>query len=242
MYAAEIKNLRKEYKKVTAVKDVSFNINDGEIISLLGMKGAGKTTVIKMLSCLTKPTSGEAFIYGKSILEDPTGVKQLIGISPQENSAATKLTVEENLRFMCGIYGIDKVKTEENVEKIIKQFSLEEYRDRLAGKLSGGWQKRLSIAMALITEPKILFLDEPTLGLDVMARRELWKIIESLKGRMTIIVTTHYLEESEHLADRIVIMKEGNIKAIGTLDELRQLTGEEKLEEIFLKISAEEVK
>ncbi len=242
MYAAEIKNLRKEYKKVTAVKDVSFNINDGEIISLLGMNGAGKTTVIKMLSCLTKPTSGEAFIYGKSILEDPTGVKQLIGISPQENSAATKLTVEENLRFMCGIYGIDKVKTDENVEKIIKQFSLEEYRDRLAGKLSGGWQKRLSIAMALITEPKILFLDEPTLGLDVMARRELWKIIENLKGRMTIIVTTHYLEESEHLADRIVIMKEGNIKAIGTLDELRQLTGEEKLEEIFLKISAEEVK
>lgn len=242
MYAAEIRNLRKEYKKVTAVKDVSFTINDGEIISLLGMNGAGKTTVIKMLSCLTKPTSGEAFIYGKSILSDPTGVKQLIGISPQENSAATKLTVEENLRFMCGIYGIDKAKTDENVEKIIKQFSLEEYRDRLAGKLSGGWQKRLSIAMALITEPKILFLDEPTLGLDVMARRELWQIIENLKGKMTIIVTTHYLEESEHLADRIVIMKEGNIKALGTLDELRTLTGEEKLEEIFLKISAEEVK
>ncbi len=242
MYAAEIRNLRKEYKKVTAVKDVSFTINDGEIISLLGMNGAGKTTVIKMLSCLTKPTSGEAFIYGKSILKDPTGVKQLIGISPQENSAATKLTVEENLRFMCGIYGIDKAKTEENVERIIKQFSLEEYRNRLAGKLSGGWQKRLSIAMALITEPKILFLDEPTLGLDVMARRELWQIIENLKGKMTIIVTTHYLEESEHLADRIIIMKEGDIKAQGTLEELRQLTGEEKLEEIFLKISTEEVK
>ena len=242
MYAAEIRNLRKEYKKVTAVKDVSFTINDGEIISLLGMNGAGKTTIIKMLSCLTKPTSGEAFVYGKSVIKEPTEVKQLIGISPQENSAAAKLTVEENLRFMCGIYGIDKAKTEENVEKIIKQFSLEEYRDRLAGKLSGGWQKRLSIAMALITEPKILFLDEPTLGLDVMARRELWQIIENLKGKMTIIVTTHYLEESEHLADRIVIMKEGNVKALGTLEELRQLTGEEKLEEIFLKISAEEVK
>ncbi len=242
MYAAEIKNLRKEYKKVTAVKDVSLNIEDGEIISLLGMNGAGKTTVIKMLSCLTKPTSGEAFIYGKSVINEPAQVKQLIGISPQENSAAAKLTVEENLRFMCGIYGIDKAKTEENVERIIKQFSLEEYRGRLAGKLSGGWQKRLSIAMALITEPKILFLDEPTLGLDVMARRELWKIIENLKGRMTIIVTTHYLEESEHLADRIVIMKEGDIRALGTLDELRALTGEEKLEEIFLKISAEEVK
>ena len=242
MYAAEIRNLRKEYKKVTAVKDVSFKINDGEIISLLGMNGAGKTTIIKMLSCLTKPTSGEAFVYGKSVIKEPTEVKQLIGISPQENSAAAKLTVEENLRFMCGIYGIDKAKTEENVERIIKQFSLEEYRDRLAGKLSGGWQKRLSIAMALITEPKILFLDEPTLGLDVMARRELWQIIENLKGKMTIIVTTHYLEESEHLADRIVIMKEGNVKALGTLEELRQLTGEEKLEEIFLKISAEEVK
>ncbi len=242
MYAAEIRNLRKEYKKVTAVKDVSFTINDGEIISLLGMNGAGKTTIIKMLSCLTLPTSGEAFVYGKSVIKEPTEVKQLIGISPQENSAAAKLTVEENLRFMCGIYGIDKAKTEENVERIIKQFSLEEYRDRLAGKLSGGWQKRLSIAMALITEPKILFLDEPTLGLDVMARRELWQIIENLKGKMTIIVTTHYLEESEHLADRIVIMKEGNIKALGTLDELRALTGEEKLEEIFLKISAEEVK
>ena len=242
MYAAEIRNLRKEYKKVTAVKDVSFTINDGEIISLLGMNGAGKTTIIKMLSCLTKPTSGEAFVYGKSVIKDPTEVKQLIGISPQENSAAAKLTVEENLRFMCGIYGIDKAKTEENVERIIKQFSLEEYRDRLAGKLSGGWQKRLSIAMALITEPKILFLDEPTLGLDVMARRELWQIIENLKGKMTIIVTTHYLEKSEHLADRIVIMKEGNVKALGTLEELKQLTGEEKLEEIFLKISAEEVK
>lgn len=242
MYAAEIRNLRKEYKKVTAVKDVSFTINDGEIISLLGMNGAGKTTIIKMLSCLTKPTSGEAFVYGKSVIKEPTEVKQLIGISPQENSAAAKLTVEENLRFMCGIYGIDKAKTEENVERIIKQFSLEEYRDRLAGKLSGGWQKRLSIAMALITEPKILFLDEPTLGLDVMARRELWQIIENLKGKMTIIVTTHYLEESEHLADRIVIMKEGNVKALGTLEELKQLTGEEKLEEIFLKISAEEVK
>lgn len=242
MYAAEIRNLRKEYKNVTAVKDVSFTINDGEIISLLGMNGAGKTTIIKMLSCLTKPTSGEAFVYGKSVVKEPTEVKQLIGISPQENSAAAKLTVEENLRFMCGIYGIDKAKAEENVEKIIKQFSLEEYRDRLAGKLSGGWQKRLSIAMALITEPKILFLDEPTLGLDVMARRELWQIIENLKGKMTIIVTTHYLEESEHLADRIVIMKEGNVKALGNLEELRQLTGEEKLEEIFLKISAEEVK
>lgn len=237
MYAAEIRNLRKEYKNLTAVNNVSFNINDGEIISLLGMNGAGKTTIIKMLSCLTKPTSGDAIIYGKNILTEPTEVKQLIGISPQENSAAANLTVEENLRFMCGIYGIGKEKTEENIKRITEQFSLRERLNQRAGKLSGGWQKRLSIAMALITEPKILFLDEPTLGLDVVARRELWKIIEELKGKMTIIVTTHYLEESEHLADRIVIMKDGNIKAMGTLEELREISGEEKLEDIFLKIS-----
>ena len=237
MVAAKLNNLRKEYKNITAVNDVSFEIKDGEVFSLLGMNGAGKTTIIKMLSCLTKPTSGEAFVYGKNVLTEPTEVKQLIGISPQENSAASKLTVEENLRFMCGIYGLSKEKTEENIEKVIKQFSLGERLKQQAGKLSGGWQKRLSIAMALITEPKMLFLDEPTLGLDVVARRELWKIIEDLKGKMTIIVTTHYLEESEHLADRIAIMRDGNLKALGTLAELQQLSGEEKLEDIFLKIS-----
>ena len=237
MNAAELISLRKEYKNITAVKDVSFTIKDGEVFALLGMNGAGKSTILKMLSCLTKPTKGDALVYGKSIVKEPEKVKELIGISPQENSFAKKLTVEENLRFMCGIYGMDKEKTNKNVEEIIGQFSLSDVRGQMAGKLSGGWQKRLSIAMAIITEPKLLFLDEPTLGLDVMARRDLWKIIESLKGKMSIIITTHYLEESEHLADRIAVVKEGNLKAIGTLSELQQLTGEEKLEEIFLKIS-----
>ncbi len=237
MNAAELISLRKEYKNITAVKDVSFTIKDGEVFALLGMNGAGKTTILKMLSCLTKPTKGDALVFGKSIVKEPEKVKELIGISPQENSFAKKLTVEENLRFMCGIYGMDKEKTNKNVEEIIGQFSLSDVRGQMAGKLSGGWQKRLSIAMAIITEPKLLFLDEPTLGLDVMARRDLWKIIESLKGKMSIIITTHYLEESEHLADRIAVVKEGNLKAIGTLSELQQLTGEEKLEEIFLKIS-----
>lgn len=237
MNAAELISLRKEYKNITAVKDVSFTIKDGEVFALLGMNGAGKTTILKMLSCLTKPTKGDALVYGKSIVKEPEKVKELIGISPQENSFAKKLTVEENLRFMCGIYGMDKEKTNKNVESIIEQFSLSDVRGQMAGKLSGGWQKRLSIAMAITTEPKLLFLDEPTLGLDVMARRDLWKIIESLKGKMSIIITTHYLEESEHLADRIAVVKEGNLKAIGTLAELQQLTGEEKLEEIFLKIS-----
>lgn len=237
MYAVEIQNLRKEYKKITAVKDISFNVEDGELLSLLGLNGAGKTTVIKMLSCFTKPNSGNALIYGRSIINEPERVKQLIGISPQENSAAAKLTVEENLRFMCGIYGLGKEKTEENIKRITEQFSLGEKLGQRAGRLSGGWQKRLSIAMALITEPKILFLDEPTLGLDVIARRELWRIIEELKGKMTIILTTHYLEESEYLADHIAIMKNGSLEGFGTLGELKVKTGEEKLEDIFLKIS-----
>ena len=237
MNAIEIKNLCKKYKSLKAVNDLTLNIEDGEMLSLLGLNGAGKTTTIKMLSCLAKPTSGDALVYGKSIVSEPIEVKKMIGISPQENAAAKKLTVAENLKFMCGIYGIKVEKAEENVQKIIRDFSFEKIKNQKAGSLSGGWQKRLSIAMALITDPKILFLDEPTLGLDVVARRELWSIIESLKGKMTIIITTHYLEESEHLADRIAVMKDGELKAHGTLDELKRSTGENSLEEAFLKIS-----
>ncbi|MGN1089652.1 MAG: ABC transporter ATP-binding protein, partial [Huintestinicola sp.] len=176
MSAIEIKGLTKKYKELTAVKDLSMTIEEGEMISLLGMNGAGKTTTIKMLSCLAKPTSGDALVYGKSILSEPDEVKQVIGISPQENSAAKNLTVLENLEFMCGIYGIDKSKQKENIDRIVKDFSLNDKLNTRAGRLSGGWQKRLSIAMAVITEPKVLFLDEPTLGLDVVARRELWNV------------------------------------------------------------------
>lgn len=237
MYAIDIQHLEKQYQHMPAVQDLSLQVADGEILSLLGMNGAGKTTTIKMLSCLIKPTSGDALIYGKSILSHPKEVKQMIGISPQENSFAHNLTVEENLRFMCGVYGLSKSRTAENIEKLTQQLSLQKVLKQRAGKLSGGWQKRLSIAMALVTEPKLLFLDEPTLGLDVMARRELWHVIESLKGMMTMIITTHYLEESEHLADHIAIMQEGQLKAYGTLEVLRRQTGQEKLEDIFLTVS-----
>lgn len=237
MYAVEIKDLTKKYKELTAVNGLSMTINEGEMVSLLGMNGAGKTTTIKMLSCLAVPTSGEAYVCGKSILTEPEAVKQVIGISPQENSAAKNLTVLENLEFMCGIYGIEKSKQKENIDRVVEQFSLKDRLNMRAGKLSGGWQKRLSIAMALITDPKVLFLDEPTLGLDVVARRELWKAIESLKGKVTIILTTHYMEESESLADRIAIMKEGRLIEYRTLSELREATGESSLEEIFLKLT-----
>lgn len=237
MYAVEIKDLTKKYKELTAVNGLSMTINEGEMVSLLGMNGAGKTTTIKMLSCLAVPTSGEAYVCGKSILTEPEAVKQVIGISPQENSAAKNLTVLENLEFMCGIYGIEKSKQKENIDRVVEQFSLKDRLNMRAGKLSGGWQKRLSIAMALITDPKVLFLDEPTLGLDVVARRELWKTIEALKGKVTIILTTHYMEESESLADRIAIMKEGRLIEYRTLSELREATGESSLEEIFLKLT-----
>ncbi|MGN0665963.1 MAG: ABC transporter ATP-binding protein [Huintestinicola sp.] len=237
MHAVEIRNLTKKYKELTAVNDLSMTIEEGEMISLLGMNGAGKTTTIKMLSCLAKPTSGDALVYGKSILTEQEAVKQVIGISPQENSAAKNLTVKENLEFMCGIYGIDKAKSKENIDRIVESFSLGDRLNMRAGKLSGGWQKRLSIAMALITDPKVLFLDEPTLGLDVVARRELWNVIKAIKGKITIILTTHYMEESENLADRIAIMKDGQLKEYSTLDELRTKTGEESLEEIFLKLT-----
>lgn len=237
MNAIETQHLEKQYQHVPAVQDLSLQVTDGEILSLLGMNGAGKTTTIKMLSCLIKPTSGDALVYGKSILSQPEEVKSMISISPQENSFARNLTVEENLRFMCGIYGLSKSRTAENVKRITQQLSLQSVLQQRAGKLSGGWQKRLSIAMALVTEPKLLFLDEPTLGLDVMARRELWRVIESLKGTMTMIITTHYLEESEHLADHIAIMEKGNLKAYGTLETLQQQTGKEKLEDIFLAVS-----
>lgn len=237
MIAIDIQHLEKQYSHIMAVQDFSLQVKDGEILSLLGMNGAGKTTVIKMLSCLTKPTSGDAWIYGKSILSAPTAVKSMIGIAPQESSFARNLTVEENLRMMCGIYGISKERTTKNMTRIIQQLSLQKVLRQRAGKLSGGWQKRLSIAMALVTEPKLLFLDEPTLGLDVMARRELWHVLEALKGSLTIILTTHYLEESEHLADHIAILKEGQLKAFGTLDELKEQTKQSDLESVFLAVS-----
>lgn len=239
MNAVEVHHLKKKYSNILAVHDLSFYIAEGEVFSLLGMNGTGKTTTIKMLSCLTKPTDGDALIYGKSIVHAPNEVKPLIGISPQENSFARNLTVEENLKFMCGIYGMHKAKVNSNMERITEQFSLQKVMKQRAGKLSGGWQKRLSIAMALITEPKLLFLDEPTLGLDVMARRELWAQISALKGKMTILMTTHYLEESEHLADHIAVLKDGTLQAYGTLNELKQQTSTQTLEDAFLRISAE---
>jgi len=233
--AIEIKKLTKQYASKRAVDMVSLSIQEGELFALLGVNGAGKTTLIKMLSCLTKPTSGDAWLFGKSILTEPQQVKQLIAVSPQETAIAPNLTVRENLELMAGVHGFNKEKTKLKTDELIHKFSLQPFEKQRSKTLSGGWKRRLSIAMALISEPKILFLDEPTLGLDVLARRELWTVIEKLKETTTIILTTHYLEEAEALSDRICIMKDGQIKAIGSASQLIEKANSTRFEDAFIK-------
>ena len=236
MYEIKTMELVKQYKNLTAVDKLHLEIKQGELFSLLGVNGAGKTTTIKMLTCLTKPSSGEAVVGGYSVTKEPEKVKQLIGVSPQETAVAPNLSVRENLELICGIHGFSKEKTKNRIEELSGQFALDLVLQRKAGKLSGGWQRRVSIAMALISEPKILFLDEPTLGLDVIARHELWEVIQSLKGKVTIILTTHYMEEAETLSDRIGIMKDGRLLAVGTVEELKLRTGTNDFESTFVSI------
>ena len=235
MNAIEIKELTKKYKDFTAVDKLDLTIGEGELFGLLGVNGAGKTTTIKMLSCLSKPTSGTAVLMGNSITEKPDEVKKIISISTQETAVAPNLTVRENLEFIAKIYSVPDPKAA--ADKVIADFSLGEKENSRTKTLSGGWQRKVSIAMALITSPKILFLDEPTLGLDVLARRELWNVIRKLKSKMTIILTTHYLEEAEALCDRIAIMTSGKLRAIGTAEELKQLAGKESFEDAFIEIA-----
>lgn len=231
--------LVKQYKNLTAVDKLVLEIQQGELFSLLGVNGAGKTTAIKMLSCLTKPTSGDAIVGGYSITKEPEQVKRLIGVSPQETAVAPNLSVKENLELICGIHGFSKEKTKAKIQELSEQFSLDSVLPRKAGKLSGGWQRRVSIAMALISEPRILFLDEPTLGLDVLARHDLWEVIRSLKGKITIILTTHYMEEAEALSDRIGIMKNGRLLAVGTVEELKAKANSNDFETAFVSIVKE---
>ena len=236
MNAIEIKNLTKQYKDVLAVDSLSLEIREGELFSLLGINGAGKTTTIKMLCGLAAPTSGDATLLGKSILTDLTDIKAYIGISPQETAIAPGLTVRENLELICGIHGFSKETRESKIKELTNTLGLHSILSRRAGKLSGGWQRRLSIAMALISEPKILFLDEPTLGLDVIARSELWDIIRSLRGKVTIILTTHYMEEAEALSDRIAIMRDGKLLICDTPENIKSAAGVDSFESAFINI------
>jgi len=239
MQTIKTTELVKRYKNITAVDKLDLEIRQGELFSLLGVNGAGKTTTIKMLSCLTMPTDGDAVVGGYSITKESEQVKRLIGVSPQETAVAPNLSVEENLELICGIHGFSKEKTQAKITELSERFGLDTVLQRKAGKLSGGWQRRVSIAMALISEPKILFLDEPTLGLDVIARHELWETIRSLKGKITIILTTHYMEEAEALSDRIGVMKNGKLLVVGTVDELNDKAGTNDFETAFVTIVKE---
>ena len=236
MDAIRIEGLTKQYKDVLAVDHLDLTVREGELFSLLGVNGAGKTTTIKMLSCLTQPTSGDAFLMGSSVCKDPAAVKSLIAVSPQETAVAPGLSVRENLELMCGVHGFSREKQQAKIAELASLLELESILKKKAGKLSGGWQRRLSIAMALISEPKILFLDEPTLGLDVLARSDLWELIRTLKGKITIILTTHYMEEAEALSDRIAIMKNGRLLLCGTAQQIKDTAGTDNFEQAFIRI------
>lgn len=235
--AIQTHSLTKRYGEKIACNSLDLTVYSGELFALLGVNGAGKTTLIKLLSCLIPPSEGDAEIFGKSITTASEQVKTIIGISPQETSVAPNLTVRENLQFMAEIYGYDPNEAKRKTQDMLERLEFGEYSDVRAKKLSGGWQRRLSIAMALISEPKLLFLDEPTLGLDVLARRELWKHITELKGKTTVILTTHYLEEAEELSDRVAIMSNGILKTVGTTKELIAESGEDNFENAFVKLA-----
>ena len=233
----EIRELTKKYKDIIAVDNLSLSINDGELVAFLGINGAGKSTTIKMLSCLTAPTNGDAYINGKSIVKNSDEVKKIIAVVPQEEAIAKGLSVRENLELISGIFNIEN--RNERIIKITEKLGLKEHLNKKSAKLSGGYKRRLSIAMALITEPQVLFLDEPTVGLDVIARSELWDIIRSLKGKVTVFLTTHYMEEAEKLSDRVAIMKNGRLIKFGTQNEIKEEADTEKFEDAFVKLVKE---
>lgn len=238
MAEIETKQLNKFYKNLHALKDINLGIKENELFGLLGVNGAGKTTLIKILTCLSKQTSGEAYVHGFSVKDNPEKVKEIVDVSPQETAVAHNLTVRENLDFFASLYN---TRDEAYISSVVNAFSLEEVENQRAKTLSGGWKRRLSIAIGLISKPKILFLDEPTLGLDVIARRELWKLINNMKGKITIILTTHYLEEAEALCDRVAVMAKGKVKATGTPAELKAIAKTDNFEDAFIKIAEGEL-
>ena len=242
MNAIEIKNLTKCYGETVAVNNLTLNVKHGELFALLGVNGAGKTTTVKTLACLTKPTEGDAFLLGKSVTFNSSEVKSFIALSPQETAIAPALTVKENLELICGLYGLKKQEMLQKIECVALKLGLEGVLNKKSSKLSGGWKRRLSIAMALISDPKILFLDEPTLGLDVIVRSELWDIIRALKGKVTVILTTHYMEEAEALADRVGIMKEGKLLICDTVENIKEFAKTNSFEQAFINIVKGEIK
>lgn len=235
MTAIKLVNLTKKYNDLIAVNNLSLEIEENTLYALLGVNGAGKSTTIKMLSTLITSTRGEAYIHNFNIETEKEEVKKIINVSPQETAIGENLSVYENIKFIADIYGMEK----EYVDEIIKKMKLEDVKNKKAKKLSGGYKRRLSIAMAIVSKPKVLFLDEPTLGLDVIARSELWKFIKEIKSHMTIILTTHYLEEVEELADKVGIMSKGKLICEGTIQEIISQNNYKNFEEAFIRIAGD---
>ena len=239
--AISIHGLSKTYRThgrtVHALRDLTLDVAQGELFSLLGVNGAGKTTAIKLLSCLTPPTAGDATLMGHSLREDPAGVRRIINTSPQTTAVAPNLSVRENLTLTAGLWGLPRGAVRPAVEEVMQTLHLDEVSHARANTLSGGWQRRLSIGMALVTRPQILFLDEPTLGLDVLARRELWEAVRALRGQVTVVLTTHYLEEAEALSDRVGILADGTLRALGTPRELCALADTSSFEDAFVNLA-----
>ena len=238
MLAIETRDLVKKYGDRRAVDGLNLQVQQGELYALLGVNGAGKTTAIRMLTGITAPDGGDALLMGHSVITELEAVKRITNLSPQESAVAPRLTVQENLELIAEIYGLRSREARARAERSMEEFGLAQVAKQCAGTLSGGWQRRLSIAMALITEPQVLFLDEPTLGLDVLARRELWELVRSLHGRVTILLTTHYMEEAEVLSDRVGVLQAGRLLAVGTPGELIERAGARSFEEAFVALAA----
>lgn len=239
MEAIRTVGLTKRYKEVTALAGLDLAVGQGELFTLLGVNGAGKTTAVRLLCCLLRPDGGDAFVQGVSIRADPARVKGMIGFSPQQTAAAPNLTVRENLELMAGLQGLPGPERRARAGRLLEEFELAPLQKRRAGRLSGGWQRRLSLAMALVGRPQVLFLDEPSLGLDVLARGRLWDAVRRLKGKTAILMTTHYLEEAEALSDRVGVMQAGRLLAVGTPAQLKSRTGRQTLEQAFVALVRE---
>lgn len=232
-----VKNLTKTFGSFTAVNSISFEVNKGEIFGFLGANGAGKTTAMKMLIGISKPTSGEAIVAGFDIKMQSEMVKKSIGYMSQKFSMYDDLTIKENITFFGGIYGLSRIQIKQKTVELIRELGLEEVADKLVGALPLGWKQKLSFSVALLHEPKIVFLDEPTGGVDPITRRQFWEMIyaEANKGT-TIFVTTHYMDEAEY-CDRVSIMVEGKIEALDSPKNLKKQFDVASMNDVFLKLA-----
>jgi ABC-2 type transport system ATP-binding protein len=239
-----VKSLTKKFDDLTAVDDISFDVEAGSIFAFLGPNGAGKSTTIKMLTTVLKPTSGEISINGFNVLKEQAKARASFGIVFQDHSLDEELTAYENMVYHAVIYKVPKKEREERIQKALEIVGLWDRREDLVKKYSGGMKRRLEIARALVHYPEVLFLDEPTVGLDPQTRRSIWDHIKNLNAerKMTIFLTTHYMEEAEAIADQIAVIDHGKIIESGTVEEIKKRTGTESLEDAFLKLTGRDIR